>query len=518
MMDQAFHVPHDVGFGRRNHLGHIRHDGPFRQLVQALLNDSSALLHFLDANPVPVISVSAFADRHVPFHPVVDAVRLELAHVVGHSRPAERRPGQPEVDRIFRGNDRHVFGPGHPDPVPLQQRVIFLHVFGKRLQKPAQAFNQFRGQVAVYSPDSIIIQRQPRAAELFKKIQQDFPFAKRPEEHRHGPDIQGLRAQPEEVADDALHFGHDRADVLGPLRYRHADQFFNGAHVGIVVRHGAHIIQAIRMRNDLHVMEAFGEFFDAAMQIPQIGNGFGHSLAVQFQHHPQDAVRAGMLRPHVEQQFGCALGGFRLVPGQKHVPLILRNFAFGPFTLRLIQAGNKIKGTSPPLAFSGKILPQGMAFRVIVGQQNPPQIRMAFKRDPHQVVDFTFQEIRALPDGRHGPDDGILLRHPGLQTNPGVMRQRQKVVDDFKPFQVVGIIGRADVGKMIESHPGIVVQEARHVHEILRPHLGREVSPLRVLAHGQHGLGKTLVQGFKNSMHTIGWSDWLNLRCNFQII
>ena len=56
---------------------------------------------------------------------------------------------------------------------------------------------------------------------------------------------------------------------------------------------------------------------------------------------------------------------------------------------------------------------------------------------------------------------------------------------------------------MIEGHPGIIVKETRHVHEILRPHLSREVSPLRVLAHGQHGLGKTFVQGFKNSMHGI---------------
>ena len=217
----------------------------------------------------------------------------------------------------------------------------------------------------------IIVQRQARAAELFEKVEQDFPFAERPEEHRHGPDIQGLRAQPEEVADDPLHFSHDRPDVLGPLRYRHADQFFNGAHVGVIVRHGAHVIQAIRMRNDLHVMEPFGELFHAAMQIPHIGNGFGDSLAVQFQHHPQDAVRAGMLRSHVEQQFGRALGGFRLILGQKDVSLVLRNFAFGPFTLRFIQTRNKIKGASPPLAFGGKILPERMPLLVILGQQNP---------------------------------------------------------------------------------------------------------------------------------------------------
>ena len=77
------------------------------------------------------------------------------------------------------------------------------------------------------------------------------------------------------------------------------------------------------------------------------------------------------------------------------------------------------------------------------------------------------------------------------------MRKGEKVVDDFKPFQVVRIVGRANVGNMIEGHPGIIVEETRHVHEILRPHLGREVSTLRVLAHGYHGLGENAREGFQ---------------------
>ena len=380
-------------------------------------------------------------------------------------------------------------------------------MFGKRLQKFAQAIDQRRREIAVHSPDPKIIQRQARAAELFEKVEQDFPFAERPEEHRHGPNIQGLRTQPEEMADDPLNLSHDRPDVFGPFRDRDAHQFFNGTHVGVIVRHGAHVVQAIRMRNDLHVMEPFRKLLHATVQIPHVGNGLGDSLAVQFQHHAQHAVRAGMLRSHVQQQFGRALGRFRLITGQKDVPLILRNFAFGPFTLRLIQTGNKIEGTSPPFAFGGKILPKRIPFLVVLRQQNPAQVRVSVKPDPHQIVNLALQEIRAFPNGRHGPDGGILFRQPGLQTNPGVMRKGKKVVDDLKAFQVVGIVGRANIGKMIEGHPGIIVEEPRHVHEILRPHLGGQVSPLRVFAHGQHGLRKTLVQSFKNSMHKMGWRE-----------
>ena len=242
----------------------------------------------------------------------------------------------------------------------------------ERFQKCTEGFNQRRREVAVYSADSIIIQRQPGTTELFKKIQQHLPLAERPEEDRHRPDIQGLRAQPEQVADDALHFGHDRPHVLRALRYGHADQFFNGANVGVVVRHGADVIQPVRMRNDLRVMQAFGKFLHPAVQIAHVGNRLGNAFAVQFQHDAQDSVGAGMLRPHVEQQFGRALGGIGFLPGHEDVPLVRGHFPFGPLAFRFIQPGKKIKRTPPALAFGWKILSQGMAFLIIFRQENSP--------------------------------------------------------------------------------------------------------------------------------------------------
>ena len=42
-------------------------------------------------------------------------------------------------------------------------------------------------------------------------------------------------------------------------------------------------------------------FLDAGVQETDIGNAVDHNFAVQLQQQAQDAVRAGMLRPHVQQ-------------------------------------------------------------------------------------------------------------------------------------------------------------------------------------------------------------------------
>ena len=44
-------------------------------------------------------------------------------------------------------------------------------------------------------------------------------------------------------------------------------------------------------------------FFHAAVQIPDHALGTDHALAIELELHAQHAVRGGMLRPHVQDQF-----------------------------------------------------------------------------------------------------------------------------------------------------------------------------------------------------------------------
>ena len=69
--------------------------------------------------------------------------------------------------------------------------------------------DEIRRKIAVDSADAVVVQGQPRAAELFEHVQEDFTLPESPEEHGHRADIEGLRAQPEQMADDPLHLRDD---------------------------------------------------------------------------------------------------------------------------------------------------------------------------------------------------------------------------------------------------------------------------------------------------------------------
>ena len=172
-------------------------------------------------------------------------------------------------------------------------------MLGKRSQKFFERFDEFRGQIAIHSANSIIIHRQTCTTKIFKEIQQHFPFPKRPKKHGHGADIQGLGAQPKQMADNTLDFRNNRSHIFRSLGYRHTNQLLHGTHVRIVIGHGTRVIQTIGMRNYLHVVQAFRQLLDTTVQITQIRNGLGHSLTIKFQHNPQHTMRARMLRPHI---------------------------------------------------------------------------------------------------------------------------------------------------------------------------------------------------------------------------
>src|SRR5262245_40561887 len=101
MVDQAFHITHDEGFGRRNILWCIRDNRAGRQLVQALLDDARALTHFLHAHPITVVGVAILADRNLPIDLVIDSVWLLFSDVVGNTRTSQDRSGASEVDRVL---------------------------------------------------------------------------------------------------------------------------------------------------------------------------------------------------------------------------------------------------------------------------------------------------------------------------------------------------------------------------------------------------------------------------------
>src|SRR5207245_5597035 len=96
-----------------------------------------------------------------------------------------------------------------------QELVVLVKTVRKRVEEGVQPLDEVRREVAVHAADPVVVQGQPRAAELLEQVQQDLALAEGPEEDGHGADVEGLGAEPEEMPDDPLHPGYDRPDVLG---------------------------------------------------------------------------------------------------------------------------------------------------------------------------------------------------------------------------------------------------------------------------------------------------------------
>ena len=108
-----------------------------------------------------------------------------------------------------------------------------------------------------------------------------------------------MRAQPEQVARDALQLRQGRPHVSGAAGDLQVHEFFDRQDVGQVVAQGRQVIEAVREHDDLVVRAVLGKLLDAAVQEADVGARVDDGLSVELEDDAQNAVRARMLRAQV---------------------------------------------------------------------------------------------------------------------------------------------------------------------------------------------------------------------------
>ena len=90
-------------------------------------------------------------------------------------------------------------------------------------------------------------------------------------------------------------------------RHLETEQLLDRQHEAQAVRLRGQVIHALDERNDLLPLLLLGGLLDARMQIADRRHARSDRLAIELEHEPQHAVRAGVLRPHVDgHRFACA--------------------------------------------------------------------------------------------------------------------------------------------------------------------------------------------------------------------
>ena len=104
------------------------------------------------------------------------------------------------------------------------------------------------------------------------------------------------------MAGDPLQLAQERPHVARPPRHLQRHQLLDGLAVADVVGRGGDVVHPIRQQDDLRPVAVLAQLLDAAVQVPDHDLGIDDLLAVEAQHDAQHAMRAGMLRPHVDHQ------------------------------------------------------------------------------------------------------------------------------------------------------------------------------------------------------------------------
>ena len=110
-----------------------------------------------------------------------------------------------------------------------------------------------------------------------------------------------MRAQPQQVIEDAGNFIKHHTDILGALWHRDAHELFDCHHVGVLVDHHRDVVKAIHVRQILNIGTGFGEFFGRAMQQADMRVRALNDFTVELKYQPQDTVRGGVLRSKVHR-------------------------------------------------------------------------------------------------------------------------------------------------------------------------------------------------------------------------
>jgi len=178
--------------------------------------------------------------------------------------------------------------------------VVLVELARKNVEERLHGLRETARQVFAQAADADVTRKHPEPGEHLVQVQQLLAFAEAVQHHRDGAHVHRVRAEPHQVARDALQLRDHHADPGDSVWHLEADQFLDREAVREAVGLRPQIVHALDERHDLLPLLLFRGFFDARVQEPDRRLGRHDVLAIEFQHQPQHAVRAGMLRSHVD--------------------------------------------------------------------------------------------------------------------------------------------------------------------------------------------------------------------------
>ena len=187
----------------------------------------------------------------------------------------------------------------------LHQRLVLVDELRQAFHEVAALLDPAVGQVVAQPAEAEVVEHHARAADLLEEVEDVLAVAEHVEDHGGAErrQVGGEGADGDLVAGDAVELGHDDADELRAPRRADAGELLDGHHVAPLAVHAGHVLGAVDDGDVLVVRALLGELLFAAVQVADDGDDVLDELPVERDDQAQHAVRAGMLRPHVDDHF-----------------------------------------------------------------------------------------------------------------------------------------------------------------------------------------------------------------------
>jgi len=141
---------------------------------------------------------------------------------------------------------------------------------------------------------------QPVAQGRLEEVEDHLALTYRVHEHGLGPDVEGMGAQPHQVAGDARQLGDGGPGEAGPGGGLPAPELLDSLDVPQVVVRRRQVVGPVGEGDVLVVVAGLAQLLGAPVQVADDRLAVDDGLAVQVQDDAQHPVGRGVLGPHVE--------------------------------------------------------------------------------------------------------------------------------------------------------------------------------------------------------------------------
>ena len=287
---------------REGDLAVLGHEGTLGQAQDGLLDDLHRLEHLRDADAEAVVVVARLADRDAEVEVLVGGVRHRLAQVPRVAGGAQQRAGDAVLQerRLVEGADALQALQG--DLVLREEVAVLLDALRHVLAERQDAVGPARRDVVGDAARLDVARVHALAGGVLEEVEDAVALAPAVPEHRHGAEVQGARRQEDEVRRDAVELEVDDAQVLRALGDLDLEQRLDGPAVRLRVEVVGEVVHPLHERDDLPVVLVLAGLLDAGVDVADDRPHVLHDLALEGHEQPQDPVRGGVVRAHVDRQ------------------------------------------------------------------------------------------------------------------------------------------------------------------------------------------------------------------------